>query len=195
MVLCHRLVPYLSGGQGIPLKSSLVVVWVPFIASDLGNFFGGPPPVIWSSAAGRLARGERRWLYSAASVCWSSFLPFSHSSCAIIALFAVATFSYAAFSTIANVLPSDLFKIESVASVSGMSGTGAGIGTIIAFKLIGYFSDAHQTAGTHSFDPIVIVAGMIPFLAMVLVLFLVRNPEPRKRGWFGRFDRVFSSSL
>jgi len=107
----------------------------------------------------------------------------------------VATFSYAAFSTIANVLPSDLFKIESVASVSGMSGTGAGIRTIIAFKLIGYFSDAHQTAGTHSFDPIVIVAGMIPFLAMVLVLFLVRNPEPRKRGWFGRFDRVFSSSL
>jgi len=27
--------------KGIPLKSSLVLVWVPFIASDLGNFFGG----------------------------------------------------------------------------------------------------------------------------------------------------------
>lgn len=56
-------------------------------------------------------------------------------------LFALATFSYAAFSTIANVLPSDLFKSESVASVSGMSGTGAGIGTIIAFLLIGHVSE------------------------------------------------------
>jgi len=53
---------------------------------------------------------------------------------------------------------------ESVASVSGMGGTGAGIGTIVAFKLIGYFSNARQTAGAHSFDPIVIVASMIPFL-------------------------------
>jgi len=44
-----------------------------------------------------------------------------------------------------------------------MGGTGAGIGTIVAFKLIGYFSNARQTAGAHSFDPIVIVAGMIPF--------------------------------
>src|SRR5208282_6905676 len=74
-------------------------------------------------------------------------------------LFGLATFSYASFTTIANVLPSDLFTSESVASVSGLSGTGAGIGAIIAFKLIGYFSDSLQSTGTHSFDPIVILAG------------------------------------
>ena len=100
----------------------------------------------------------------------------------IIALFALATFSYAAFSTIANVLPSDLFKSASVASVSGMSGSGAGIGTIVAFKLIGYFSDARQTAGAHSFDAIVIFAGMIPFLSMILVLLLVRNSQATEEG-------------
>jgi ACS family hexuronate transporter-like MFS transporter len=59
----------------------------------------------------------------------------------------------------ANVLPSDLYHSESVASVSGLSGTGAGIGTIVAFKLIGYLSDARQATGTHSFDPIMILAG------------------------------------
>jgi hypothetical protein len=42
----------------------------------------------------------------------------------------------------ANVLPSDLYNSESVASVSGLSGNGTGIGMIIAFKLIGYFADA-----------------------------------------------------
>ena len=89
-------------------------------------------------------------------------------------LFAVVTFTYAGFTTMANVLPSDLFGSESVASVSGLSGTGAGIGTIVAFKLIGYFSDSRQAAGTHSFDPIVILAGLVPLVGMILVLLLVR---------------------
>ena len=57
---------------------------------------------------------------------------FTFNVWAFVVLFALATFSYAAFSTIADVLPSELFKSESVPSVSGMSGTGAGIGTIIA---------------------------------------------------------------
>jgi ACS family hexuronate transporter-like MFS transporter len=82
----------------------------------------------------------------------------------------------------ANVLPSDLYNSESVASVSGLSGTGAGIGTIVAFKLVGYFSDARQAAGTHSFDPILILAGLVPFVGMILVLLLVRNTQATDQG-------------
>jgi len=63
-----------------------------------------------------------------------------------------------------------------------MSGTGAGIGTISAFELIGYFSDARKAAGAHSFGRIVIVAGMIPLLAMILVLLLVRNSRATEEG-------------
>jgi ACS family hexuronate transporter-like MFS transporter len=100
----------------------------------------------------------------------------------ITLLFAIATFSYASFSTIANVLPTDLFKSDSVATVSGFSGTGAGIGTIIAFELIGYFSDARQATTTHSFDPIIIAAGLIPFVGMILVLLLVRNTRATEAG-------------
>ena len=82
----------------------------------------------------------------------------------------------------ANVLPSDLFHSDAVASVSGFSGTGAGIGTIIAFKLIGYFSDARQATATHAFDPIVIVAGLVPFVGMIVVLLLVRNTKATDQG-------------
>ncbi len=81
----------------------------------------------------------------------------------------------------ANVLPSDLFHSDSAASVSGLSGTGAGIGTIIAFKLIGYFSDACG-ATTDAFDPIVIVAGLVPFVGMIVVLLLVRNTKVTNQG-------------
>jgi MFS transporter, ACS family, hexuronate transporter len=105
------------------------------------------------------------------------------SSClAITSRFARATFCYASFTTIANVLASDLYHRDSVASVSGPSGTGAGIGTIVAFKLIGYSSDARQAARTHVFDPIMIVTGLIPFVGMILVLLLVRNPKATDQG-------------
>jgi ACS family hexuronate transporter-like MFS transporter len=97
-------------------------------------------------------------------------------------LFAVATFTYAGFTTMANVLPSDLYHSDSVASVSGLSGAGAGIGTIVAFKLIGHFSDARQATGTHSFDPILIVAGLVPLVGTVLILLLVRNTQATDQG-------------
>jgi MFS transporter, ACS family, hexuronate transporter len=162
--------------KGISLKGGLVAVWIPFLAADLGNFFGG-------IVSGYLIR--RGWSVGAARksmVIFGGFgvmllIPtiFTVKLYLITLLFAVATFAYASFSTIANVLPTDLFESKSVATVSGMSGTSAGIGTIIAFELIGRFSDARQLAGTHTFDPIVIVAGLIPFLGMILVLSLVRN--------------------
>ena len=169
--------------KGIPLKSSLLAVWLPFIASDLGNFFGG-------IASGHLIK--RGWSLGAARKALVVFgglgvlllIPtvLTANLWAIVLLFAVATFSYASFSTIANVLPADLFRSESVASVSGLSGTGAGIATIIAFKLIGYLSDLRQTTGMHSFDSIVVVAGIVPFVGMMVVLLLVRNTRATDQG-------------
>jgi ACS family hexuronate transporter-like MFS transporter len=169
--------------KGIPLKSGLIAVWIPFIAADLGNFFGG-------GASGFLIK--RGWSLGAARKSMVIFggigvlllVPtlFTTQLYLITLLFALSTFAYASFSTIANVLPSDLFFSQSVATVSGMSGTGAGIGTIIAFKLIGHFSDLPQVAASHSFDRIIVVAGIVPFIGMVLVLFLVRNTEATRQG-------------
>lgn len=42
--------------------------------------------------------------------------------------------------------------------------------------------DARQATAAHSFDPIVIVAGMVPFIAMILVLLLVRNTRATEDG-------------
>jgi ACS family hexuronate transporter-like MFS transporter len=169
--------------KGISLKTGLLAVWVPFIAADLGNFFGG-------GVSGYLIR--RGWPLGKARKALVVFggigvlllIPtiFTVNLYWITLLFALSTFSYAAFSTIANVLPTDLYRSDSVATVSGMSGTGAGIGTIIAFELIGHLTDARQATGTHSFDPIVVVAGLIPFIGMILVLLLVRNTRATDQG-------------
>jgi ACS family hexuronate transporter-like MFS transporter len=169
--------------KGIELRTGLIAVWIPFIAADLGSFFaGGVSGYLikrgWSLGAARKA------LIVLGGVGMTMLIPtiFTVNLYLIAFLFAVATFTYAGFTTMANVLPSDLYDSESVASVSGFSGTGAGIGTIVAFKLIGYFSDARQSTGTHSFDPIVIIAGLVPFAGMILVLLLVRNSQATNEG-------------
>ena len=169
--------------KGIELRSGLIAIWIPFIAADLGNFFGG-------GVSGYLIK--RGWSLGAArkaviifgGIGVTMIIPtiFTANLYLMAFLFGLATFSYSTFSTMANVLPSDLYRSESVASVSGLSGTGAGLGTIVAFKLIGYFSDSRQAMGSHSFDPIVIVAGLVPFVGMILVLLLVRNTKATDEG-------------
>jgi MFS transporter, ACS family, hexuronate transporter len=169
--------------KGIELKSGLIAVWIPFIAADVGSFFAG-------GLSGYLIK--RGWSLGAArkapiiygGIGMTLIIPtiFTTDLYLIAFLFAIVTFTYGGFTTMANVLPSDLFGSESVASVSGLSGTGAGIGTIVAFKLIGYFSDARQATGTHSFDPIVILAGLVPLVGMILVLLLIRNTEATNQG-------------
>jgi ACS family hexuronate transporter-like MFS transporter len=90
----------------------------------------------------------------------------------LVGLFAFATFCYAACSTIFISLPADVFQSSAVATVSGMSGTGAGIVTLVSTYLIGRVSDRL------SFQPIIIVASMVPCLAALVMVTLVR---PGKR--------------
>jgi MFS transporter, ACS family, hexuronate transporter len=169
--------------KGISLKSGLIAVWIPFIATDLGNFFGG-----WASGY-LIKRGwsvgrARRALVVFGGVGVTLLIPtvFTVNLYALTLLFALATFTYGCFTTIANVLPSDLFNRESVATVSGLSGTGAAIGTIVVFELAGHLSDARIATGTHLFDPLIILAGLIPFAGMILVLLLVRNTKATELG-------------
>lgn len=169
--------------KGIDLRSGFVAVWVPFLAADLGNFSGG-------IASGWLIR--RGWSLGAARKAVVVFggmgvmllIPtvFTTSLWKITLLFGFATYSYAAFSTIANVLPADLYESGSVASVSGLGGTGAGIGTILASALVGHYSDVRHAMATHAFDPIVVIAGLIPFVGMLLVLLLIRNTKATREG-------------
>jgi len=169
--------------KGIELRSGLIAIWIPFAAADLGSLFAG-------ALSGYLIRrgmslgAARKVPIIYGGLGMTLLIPtiLTTNLYVIACLFAIVTFTYAGFTTMANVLPSDLFHSESVASVSGLSGTGAGIGTIVAFKLIGYFSDARQATGTHSFDPIIILAGIVPVIGMILVLLLVRNNAATEQG-------------
>ena len=158
--------------KGFRPESTLVAFWIPFVAADLGNFAGGGFSS-WLISRGWPVGRARKAVVVSGAIGMLALIPaiYMSSLFAIAGCVALATFSYAAFSTIALVLPSDLFKSSSVASVSGLSGTGSGMLTILSTYLIGRISDHY------SFTPILIAGSIIPLVGAGLVLLLVRNPR------------------
>ena len=163
--------------KGFKLEDTLLAFWIPFLAADVGNFAGGGFSSYlikrgWSVGA------ARKLVVVVCGLGMTLLIPtvFVSSLYWLVACFAISTLAYAAFSTIVLNLPADLYPTNSVASVSGMSGTGAGIGTIAATYFIG------KVADNYSFQPILIVASLIPLLATLAVVILVRNNEATRRG-------------
>jgi MFS transporter, ACS family, hexuronate transporter len=163
--------------KGYRLEESLLAFWVPFLAADLGNFAGGGVSS-WLINRGWSVGNARKLVVLVSGLGMTLLIPtvFTSSYATLVACFAISTFAYAAFSTMVLNLPADLYPTGSVASVSGMSGTGAGIGTIAATLLIGHVTDRW------SFEPILVGASLIPLVATVAVLALVRNNKDTERG-------------
>jgi ACS family hexuronate transporter-like MFS transporter len=163
--------------RGFALQDSLLAFWVPFLAADVGNFFGG------GLSSALITRGwsvgaARKLVIVIGALGMLLLIPTIYVSSLgwLAACFAIATFSYAALSTMILNLPADIYPTRSVASVSGLSGTAAGIGTIAATYVTGVVADRY------SFEPILIGASVIPLMAMLALLLLVRNNEATRRG-------------
>ncbi len=163
--------------RGFSLSDSLMAFWVPFLAADAGNFLGGGLSSRMISRGVPVGKARKIVIavggigmgFLAPTILMSSLLP-------LTICFAIATCCYAAMSTMVLNLPADLFPSGSVASVSGMSGAGAGVGTIIATFLTGW------TADKYSFEPILLVASVVPLLGVAAVLILVRNDQATTAG-------------
>ncbi|HEX2492107.1 MAG TPA: MFS transporter [Blastocatellia bacterium] len=163
--------------KGFKLEESLLAFWVPFLAADVGNFAGGGFSS-WLIKRGWSVGAARKLVIVVCGLGMTLLIPtvYTASYFWLVACFALSTLAYAALSTMVLNLPADIYPTGSVASVSGMSGTGAGIGTITATYLTGVVADRY------SFEPILIAASLIPLLAVVAALALVRNNRATQEG-------------
>ncbi len=169
--------------KGISLRTGVYFIWIPFVATDLGNVLGG-----WASGKliqmGFAVGAARKTIIVIGAAGIALLIPtiLTRNLGVLTTLFAVACFCYGLYTTIANVLPTDLFYSESVASASGLAGSGSALCTVVVFELAGRLSDARANLGTHKFDPLMILSGIIPLVGMVLVLLLVRNTDATEEG-------------
>ncbi len=156
--------------KGYQPEQSLLAFWVPFLAADIGNFAGGGLSSYLIQRGWPLLR-SRRLVAVLCGLGMSTLAgaAFTNSFGVMVACFAVSTLAYAGFSTIVLTLPGDLYPTSTVATVSGLGGTGAGIGTILATYLTGIIADSY------SFEPILITAALVPLVATAALLTLVRQ--------------------
>ena len=163
--------------KGHRLEASLLAFWIPFLAADVGNFAGGGASS-WLIGRGWPVGRARKLVVVVSGLGMTLLIPtvFTSSFFWLVACFAASTLAYAAFSTMVLNLPADIYPSQSVATVSGMSGTGAGIGTIAATYATGVVADRY------SFEPILVVASLIPIAATLAVVMLVRNTRATDAG-------------
>ncbi|HUY14812.1 MAG TPA: MFS transporter [Terriglobia bacterium] len=161
---------YLSDARGFNLRQIAAFAWIPFIAADIGNFTGG-------FVSGRLIRRGMPVIRARKWVCVLSSLPILagipaarvHSPLMALGLISLAVWAYASWSTMGLTFPSDLFPPEKVASVTGLSGFAAGLVSALFMLAVGRIVDSF------SYFPAFAGAGILPLLATVAVLTLIRG--------------------
>ncbi|HEY3837806.1 MAG TPA: MFS transporter [Bryobacteraceae bacterium] len=169
--------------RGYSLEKSILGFWMPFLGADLGNVVGGGLSSYWVSRGWPVGKARRTVLLIFGPSMISLLLALHTTSYfAALGLFAYSAFAYAACSTMFTVLPADVFHVRAVGTVSGMAGTGAGIGTMISTYLIG------RTTDTTSFAPVIAAAAVIPCMATAIFVTLVRTrPSDRNQDLLKEF--------
>ncbi|MFN6203821.1 MAG: MFS transporter [Acidobacteriota bacterium] len=159
--------------HGFDLKKIGLFAWVPYVAADAGSLLGG-----WTS--GYLIR--RGWsvdrarrttiIIAAALVPAGIFAARTPDPLRALALIAVVLFGFQFWINNVQTLPSDLFPERAVASVAGLGGVGAGIGSMIFVLTTGWVADRF------SYTPILTAAGLLAPLGTILLLGLIGQISP-----------------
>ena len=153
---------YLSRSRGLSLKAIGMTAWIPFLCADAGALAGG-----WFS--GWLMR--RGWglmrargtaiLLAAALAPAGMLIAGAKSQTGAVALISIVLFAFQFWVNNVQTLASDFFPNELVASISGLAGTGAGLGAMIFMFSTGWIVDYF------GYTPVLIVSGLLIPLATV----------------------------
>jgi ACS family hexuronate transporter-like MFS transporter len=147
--------------------------WIPFLTADIGCLTGGAISG-WLIRRGCPVLKARKIVMSVSAALMLSGIPavLVESPAAAIALISLATFSYSNWAPNVLTLPADLFPKGVVASVSGLSGTGAALGGMLFTLIIGKVVDHF------SYVPVFVAAGILPLIAASFILRMVKPLEP-----------------
>jgi ACS family hexuronate transporter-like MFS transporter len=164
---------YLADVRGFSLTEIGLFAWVPFVAADAGSLTGG-----WMSGylIGRgwsVDRARKAVILVAALLMPAGIVAaFVNNPMTALALIGVVLFGFQVWINNVQTLPSDFFSDRAVASVAGLGGTGAGIGSMIFIFTTGWVVDHF------SYVPILVAAGLLAPIGTGL-LFMLTGPIRR----------------
>jgi ACS family hexuronate transporter-like MFS transporter len=164
---------YFVDERGYQMEDIRDRLWMVFLPAIFASFLGG-------GISGRLI--EKGWsvnrarktvmLVAGVAMVSSAGVGLVDSDVTALVLSGIALLSFYAYSTNTLTLPADLAPPGLVASISGFSGMGAGLGSVLFTKLVGHVAD------TYSFTPVFVLVGILPLLSLA-ALFFVMGPVAR----------------
>jgi MFS transporter, ACS family, hexuronate transporter len=156
---------YMADERGFGMADIGAKLWIPYVTSAFGGLVSG-----WVTSrlihAGWTPNRARKTVMTVAGLMMVTGFWVAKVASADLALVlvSVAVFGFYAFSVNTHAVVSDLFPTRVVASVSGISGVGAGVGAIIFTQIVG------MTADRFGFGPVFVIAGLMPIVAVVALL-------------------------
>src|SRR5882672_11353562 len=156
---------YLADARGFSLVKIGLFAWVPYVAADAGSLSGGWMSGYLISRGWSVDRSRKVVILIAALLMPAGiFAAFAHDAMVALALIGVVLFGFQVWINNVQTLPSDFFSDKAVASVAGLGGTGAGVGSMIFIYSTGWVVDHF------SYVPVLVVAGLLAPIG-TLVLF------------------------
>jgi MFS transporter, ACS family, aldohexuronate transporter len=167
---------YLNKSRGMSLQQIGWFVSLPFVAAGIGGLVGG---ALSGYLIGRgWSTNSARKIVILGSTC---LMP-----CGILAARAeyivevlvwisIVTFGFQVWINNVQILPSDIFPSTQVASVAGLGGVGAGIGSMVFTLATGW------TVDHFSYMPVLIAAGLLSPLGTMALFALIGRIKPLEK--------------
>ncbi|HEY3057229.1 MAG TPA: MFS transporter [Thermoanaerobaculia bacterium] len=156
---------YLNDARGFSLTKIGLFAWIPYLAADIGSLLGGWLSGYLIARGWSVDRARKSVILGAALLMPAGiFAVRADDAMNALALMCVVLFAFQVWINNVQTLPSDFFPQGAVASVAGLGGTGAGIGSMIFIFATGWVVDHF------SYSPIFTAAGLLGPLG-TLVLF------------------------
>jgi MFS transporter, ACS family, hexuronate transporter len=165
---------FLTRQKGLDLQQIGAVAWIPFLVSDASNLVAGWLALRMHRAGLSVNRARKILLATGALVSPLGIAAaFSTSVLWTMVFISIAIFFWMLWSITVHTLPSDFFPAGVVASVSGLSGTGSTVGSVVSIWTVGQILDA-----TGSFSLVFILLGSLMPLALLLGTTLMGEIRP-----------------
>ena len=164
---------YLADARGFSLVKIGLFAWVPYVAADAGSLSGGWISGFLIGRGWTVDKARKLVILIAAFLMPAGiFAAFADNTMVALALIGIVLFGFQVWINNVQTLRSDFFSDKAVASVAGLGGTGAGIGSMIFVFGTGWIVDHF------SYVPVLVVAGLLAPIGTLVLFILSGRIEP-----------------
>src|SRR5262245_43098796 len=158
---------FLNKVHGFDLKKIGLFAWVPFVAADAGSLLGGFASGYLIKRGWSVNRARKATIGFAALLMPAGILAARASDPMVaLALIGLVLFGFQFWINNVQTLPSDFFSDKMVASVAGLGGVGAGVGSMTFILATGWVVDHF------GYTPVLTIAGTLAPIGTVVLFAL-----------------------